>query len=92
MSTTAPSSWAADQNGASSAAPELAIGGSRGNLHAFQAQLLHGVTQLRGGELWMLKRDRSQAVELVGLTRAELSDVLVLDVRTTLRARFSSAQ
>ncbi len=58
---------------------QLALVDSRGNLHAFQALVLHGLTQLHGGEFRMLKRDRSQADESVGMLCAELRDVFVLN-------------
>ncbi len=64
---------------------QLALVDSRGDLHALQAQVLHGVTQLRGGKLRVLKRDRSQADETVGMLRAELSDVLVLNAHDVPR-------
>ena len=68
------------QNGWNLGIGELLAGDAAADADAAEAELLHRVFELLGGEVGMLQRHRGEGDEAVGAGGAELRQRLVLDL------------
>ncbi len=79
MKTSTPSSSHLAQNGWNFGIGQLLAGDAAADADAAEAELLHRMLDLLGGEIGMLQRGGREGDEAVGIGGAELDQRLVLD-------------